>query len=145
MKQGEFIKIDGSCHCCNIRFVLAWPAPVTEIAIRSCGCTFCVKHAGAWTSHPGAKLSVTIDDQNFVVKYQFGTKTADFYICSTCGVVPFVISELDSKIYAVVNVNVFENTDELSFSKTSTNFDGEDTGSRLDRRKRNWIPTVELM
>lgn len=144
MNEKSFVEIEGSCHCRNVRFVFLWPNSGAEIPVRSCGCTFCVKHAGTWTSHPGAKLSATIEDQKSVSKYQFGTKTADFYLCSICGVVPFVISEMDNTLYAVVNVNVFESVDELSFSKTSTNFDGEDTGSRLGRRKRNWIPSVEI-
>jgi len=79
---------------------------------------------------------------SLVSKYQFGTKTAEFYVCSVCGVVPFVLSEIDGNEFAVVNVNTFGDTGSFSFSSKSTNFDGEDTGSRLERRKRNWIPTV---
>jgi len=79
-----------------------------------------------------------------VSKYNFGTKTADFYICSVCGVVPLVLSEIDDRQYAVVNVNTFEDLGRLSLSSSPTNFDGEDTGSRLERRKRNWISDVLL-
>lgn len=76
--------------------------------------------------------------------YRFGTETADFYVCSVCGVAPLVLSEIDDNQYAVVNVNTFDDTGGLAFSTSSTNFDGEDAGSRLDRRKRNWIPRVVL-
>lgn len=76
--------------------------------------------------------------------YQFGTKTADFYVCSECGAVPFVLSEIDGNQYAVVNVNAFENVDTSSFSDSNTNFDGEAVGGRLERRKRNWIPDVQI-
>lgn len=142
MDRQGFIPIEGSCHCRNIQFVLLWPESSTEVPVRECGCTFCRKHSGSWTSHRSAELSVAINDLSSVSKYRFGTKTADFYICATCGVAPFVISELEKRQYAVVNVNTFESSVGLSFSNTSTNFDGEDTGSRLDRRKRNWIPNV---
>lgn len=55
-----------------------------------------------------------------------------------------MLSEIDGNRYAVVSVNSFDDTDGLSFSSTATDFDGEDTGSRLERRKRNWIPKVSF-
>ena len=140
----ELTSINGACHCGNIRFVLRWPESEPEIPVRKCGCTFCQKHTGAWTSHRSAELVVEIDDRSLVSQYNFGTKTADFCICSVCGVVPFVLSVIDDKQYAVVNVNTFEDINSLSISSSSTNFDGEDAESRLDRRKRNWIPNVLL-
>lgn len=140
----DFKKIEGSCHCQNIRFVLLWPGPKAEIAIRNCDCTFCRKRVGSWTSHPDAKLDVHIDRMSSVSKYRFGTKTAEFYVCSVCGVVPFVISDIDDVLYAVVNVTSFDNVDISTLSHSPINFDGEDTGTRLDRRKRNWISYVRF-
>lgn len=136
--------IRGGCHCGNIGFELQWPESQTEIGIRKCGCTFCQKHGGAWTSHPDARLAAGIGDPSQVSKYRFGTGTADFYVCSTCGVTPFVLSEIDDRLYAVVSVNAFGDVGGFSFSETSTDFEGEDTGSRLDRRKRNWISRVRI-
>jgi len=83
-----------------------------------------------------------VNDRSLVSSYKFGTETADFYVCSVCGVVPLALSEIDDCQYAVVNVNTFEDIDSLSFSSSTSNFEGEDTGSRLERRKRNWIPNV---
>ena len=138
----EPTRIEGACHCRNIRFVLLWPGSETQIHTRNCSCTFCQKRGGSWTSHHRAELSAEIDDPSLVSKYQFGTKTADFYVCSVCGVVPFVVCEIDNTQYAVVNVASFETVGDLSLSSSSSNFDGEDTSSRLERRKRNWIPNV---
>ena len=133
----EYKQIDGSCHCRNIRFVLLWPTADPVIPVRQCGCSFCLKRGGSWTSNRSAELQATIDDQSLVSKYQFGTATADFYVCSVCGVVPFVVSEIDVNQYAVVNVNSFDNVDTTSLPCSPTDFDGEDTGDRLERRKRN--------
>jgi len=138
----ELTPITGSCHCENIRFALRWPASETEIPVRMCGCSFCQKHNGAWTSHRQSELTIQIEDQSFVSKYRFGTGTADFFVCSVCGVVPFVLSNIDENFYAVVNINAFAETPGFSYSRSSTDFDGEDTGSRLERRQRNWIPVV---
>lgn len=139
-----FRPINGACHCGNIRFAFQWPISETEIPVRMCGCTFCKKHAGAWTSHPNGKLSAEIGDESKLSKYTFGTETAEFYICTECGVVPFVLSEIDDQIYAVVNVNTFGPTDGLSLTTSTTDFDGEETGDRLERRKRNWALLVAL-
>ena len=138
----KLTRIKGSCHCQNISYDLLWPERASEIPVRNCGCTFCKKHGGAWTSHRGSKMKAKILDVSSVSKYRFGTKTAEFYICRACGVAPFVTSEIDEHQYAVVNVNTFGNIDATSFINTSTNFDGEAKDDRLERRRRNWIPDV---
>ena len=119
-----------------------WPGSGAEIPVRECGCMFCRKHGGAWTSHRDAELVAKYVDESKVSRYKFGTETAEFYVCSTCGVAPFAISEIESRSYAVVNANTFEGIDSSSMRRSTTNFDGEGTSSRLDRRQRNWIPKV---
>jgi hypothetical protein len=37
-----------------------------------------------------------------------------------------------------------EGIDLSALKRSPTNFDGEGTGERLDRRKRNWIRTVTI-
>jgi hypothetical protein len=138
------MRIEGKCHCGNISYVLDWPDDGAEIGIRTCGCTFCVKHGGNWTSHRDAALTAEIGDPSLVSAYRFGTGTAVFHVCARCGVVPFVSSAIDGQLYAVVNVNTLDGIDLSSLARSPTNFDGEGTGDRLDRRKRNWIRTVTI-
>ena len=76
--------IHGSCHCGNIAFDLRWEPEPAEIPARACGCSFCVKHAGVWTSCPTGSVAVTIADPARVTRYAFGTKTAVFHVCATC-------------------------------------------------------------
>jgi hypothetical protein len=45
-------------------------------------------------------------------------------------------------MYAVVNVNAFQDFDRSLPKNASATFDAEDEQSRLARRKRNWIPRV---
>src|SRR5207344_68647 len=103
--------IQGKCHCGNISFLLTWEPDPAEISARACGCSFCVKHGGVWTSNPKAKLAVEIRDPSRVSKYEFGTRTATFHVCAQCGIVPLVTSEIANRLYAVVSVNVLENVD----------------------------------
>jgi hypothetical protein len=137
------VRIEGKCHCGNIRYVLDWPGDANDIKARACGCTFCTKHGGSWTSRRDAELIAEVRDAS-VSKYRFGTATADFYVCSLCGVVPFVTSAIDDHLYAVVNVNTLEGINPSSLMQTATNFDGEGAGERLERRKRNWIRSVRI-
>ncbi len=144
MTAQDMFPIAGGCHCGNVRFVLHWPGKDREIPARRCSCTFCSKHHGRWTSHPSAVLEVDLTDADAVSRYRFGTGTADFCVCAICGIVPLVISTIDGTDYAVVNVNTFDELDNLSLSESPTNFDGEDTSSRLGRRERNWISRVSF-
>jgi hypothetical protein len=136
--------IRGSCHCGNISFRLDWTPEPTEIPARACGCSFCVKHGGVWTSCPTGSLDVEIRDPSSHSRYAFGTKTADFHVCSRCGVVPVVTSNIDGNTYAVVNVNVMEGVEPNLLKRASVSFDGEDEVTRLARRERGWIPRVRI-
>jgi len=137
--------INGSCHCGNIFFSLEWQGEPSEIPARACGCSFCVKHGGVWTSNPSAALAVNVANAALVSKYSFGTKTATFHVCSRCGVVPLVTCELDAHLYAVVNVNTFQGVDPTSLRRSAADFEGEDVESRLARRKRNWVANVRIV
>jgi len=136
--------IDGKCHCGNIAYRLEWPETGKNIAVRACGCTFCTRHGGVYTSNPDAALSAWVADEDQVNKYVFGTKTAEFYICAGCGAVPFVTSTIDGKRYAVVNVNTFENVDPSELDASAADFEGESVAGRLERRQRNWIARVHI-
>jgi len=138
------MRIQGKCHCGNIRYTLDWPGKGIGIHVRVCGCSFCTKHGGSWTSDRGSQLVADVSDTSLVSKYRFGTGTAEFYVCSLCGAVPFVTSSIDDRLYAVVNANTFEGINPSSLVRSETNFDGEDTGARLERRKHNWIPVVRI-
>jgi hypothetical protein len=134
--------IRGKCHCGNVSFSLTWDPDPTEIQARACGCTFCVKHGGVWTSNPKGTLKVKIENPSSVSKYSFGTKTADFHICTGCGIVPVVTSTIDGHTYAVVSVNAFEGVDPAMIRRAPMDFEGEAEDQRLARRRRNWIGDV---
>ena len=136
--------IRGQCHCGNIAFALSWEPDPREIPARSCGCSFCVKHGGVWTSHPAGSLKVVVREPARVSRYAFGTKTAQFHVCARCGVVPLVTSLIEGTLYAVVNVNAFDNLERALLRHTPADFEGEGEGPRLARRQRNWIGRVEV-
>ena len=136
--------IRGQCHCGNIAFDLEWDGDPPAIPARACDCTFCVKHGGVWTSNPRSQLAVAIADPAYVSTYAFGTRTALFHVCARCGVVPLVTSTIDDHVYAVVNVNTFQNVDAAWLRRSAASFEGEDTATRLARRRNNWIADVRI-
>ena len=135
-------KIRGSCHCANVSYELTWPDDASKIRARRCGCTFCVKHGGVWTSNPAGSLAVRIERPKDVSRYEFGTGTAEFLVCARCGAVPLVMSRISGRDYAVVNINTFDGVDAARIEIAPASFDGEEVGDRLARRQRNWIPDV---
>jgi hypothetical protein len=137
--------IAGSCHCSNIAFELTWQPDPAEIPARACGCSFCIKHGGVWTSNPSGSLRIEVKDESLVSKYRFGTATADFHVCRACGVVPLVTSMISGRTYAVVNTNTFNNVDRALLRRVPASFDGEGEDARLARRARNWIGDVQFV
>jgi hypothetical protein len=142
--RGRAMLIRGSCHCGNVSFRLDWQPEPTEIPARACSYSFCVKHGGVWTSCPTGSLLVEVKDFSRVSKYSFGTGTADFHVCSSCGAVPVVTSEIGGRTYAVVSVNAMDDVSPSLLKRAPVSFEGEDEPARLARRARGWIPDVRF-
>ena len=87
---------------------------------------------------------VSVKDRARLSKYAFGTKTAEFHVCTGCGVVPVVTSQIDGRLYAVVSVNAFENVEPELLRRAPSSFESENEQARLSRRKRNWIAEVQF-
>jgi hypothetical protein len=137
--------IRGECHCGNITFSLTWEPDPTEIPARACTCSFCSKHGGVWTSNPKGTLKVVVRDHSLISKYEFETRTAQFHVCTRCGVVPVVTSRIEDNVYAVVSVNAFVDVDPAILRRAPARLEGEEKSARLARRKRNWIANVEFV
>ena len=96
--------------------------------------------------HASGALQITVQEPSLVSRYAFGTRTAEFHVCSRCGVVPVVTSEIEGRLYAVVNGNTFDGVDAALLKRSlPANFDGEAMDCRLARRTRNWIGTVRFV
>jgi len=134
--------IKGSCHCGNIKFKLHTNVEENDLPLRSCVCTFCLKQNGVYTSLADSELVFSVQDSNKVNRYQFGHKTADFFVCRTCGIVPIILSKIDERLYGIVNICASENSDINKTNHQRKDFDGESEGNRLERRKKFWIPNV---
>lgn len=140
MTEPSHGRLHASCYCGNIRVAIEWPNLGPTITVRACGCGFCTKHKAAWTSNPRGHFHLRIADSSRVTQYRLGTNTADFHVCSTCGVVPIVTCVMEGTRYAVVNAHALNDIPVSQLVQTLTDFEGETTENRLARRRRNWTP-----
>ena len=102
-------------------------------------------HGNVWTSCPDGALRVRCREPDHVTRYAFATRTAEFHLCARCGVVPVASSTIDGKLYAVINVNTFDDVDPALIEPAAiVSFDGESEAARLARRKRAWIADVRF-
>ena len=136
------MNLGGRCHCGHIHYRLNWPDDTPVIPARRCGCSYCKRFSGTWTSHPDAELEISADRQANAGRYRFGTETADFLFCSHCGVIVAALCEIGDELKAVLNIATLDDFDNLSFEHSGSDFDGESTGQRLERRAARWIAHV---
>jgi hypothetical protein len=129
----------GACHCRNIEVRLESDKTPLELGLRTDSCSFCDKHHALYTSDPDGELHIAIGDDDRVARYRFGTKTADFLLCTTCGV--FVAASMSTPPVAAVNVNVLDaRAAFLDNHLQVADFSAESLDRRLARRSARWTP-----
>jgi hypothetical protein len=113
-----------------------------ELPVRTCGCTFCIKHRGRYTSDPNGRVEIDIADDSFVSRYRFGLRLADFLICRMCGV--FVAAyEPGAPGRAVINIEALDQQSAFTAPPTQlTIYDSEDVAARTARRAKSWTPAT---
>lgn len=132
----------GSCHCGALRTVFRSTRSPVELGARTCQCSFCRAHGASWTSDPAGALEVLLGGP--VNRYRFGTATADFLVCGTCGVVPAVVAEMAGGLHGVVRVDCLGERDEFLLAAAPSDYDEESLEARLDRRAGRWTPARML-
>lgn len=137
-------RLEGGCHCGNIRYVYSADTSADALAVRTCHCSYCTKHNALYVSAPDSSLNATVLIASLVRRYEFGTKTARFLSCDKCGCMTLATSTIHGTTYAIVNANTLDDAHLLPSPVTVGRFDDELTSARLDRRKDNWIGNVSI-
>lgn len=135
--------LQGSCHCGNIELDLKTEKEISDFSPRTCGCSFCKRHGGLYISDPEGSAEIRLKNKDEVNFYQFGHKTADFLICKKCGVFVAATCDIDNLKYAVINIKTMPEYDFPPLG-ASNDYDAENTGSRMERRAKNWTPHVVI-
>ena len=129
----------GSCHCGAISVAFTATRPVTELALRRCGCSFCRRHGARTVADPGGKLVIRAAE-GALRRYRFGLKVTDMLLCATCGVYVAALISHEGRAYATLNANMLEARDDLDPAPPLVHYDGETAEGRIARRLANWTP-----
>ena len=135
-------ELKGSCHCGNIEFILFTQKSANDLVPRRCSCSMCRRHGASYISDPGARLVLRYRDPSLLSVYRLGHGTAQWIICSSCGVLTAVVCEIDDRLRAVVRVQSM--VEHAFLAEAPTDFEAESVAERLERRARTWIGTVEV-
>ena len=133
----------GSCHCGNVSFTLVTEKSAGDLVPRRCSCSMCRRHGASYISDPGARLALRYRVRSLLSVYRFGHGTAQWIICSGCGVLTAVLCETEGRLRAVVTVQSMVEHAFLA-PEMQTDFEAESVAERLERRARTWIGTVEV-
>jgi hypothetical protein len=131
--------LEGSCHCGALSLQFDTTRAPSELPVRQCGCTFCLRHRPRYTSDPSGHVAIRLASEDAASRYRFGLRLADFLICRTCGA--FVAAYEPGR--AVININVLANAADFTMEATLfTAYDSEDVAARTARRAKNWTPAT---
>jgi hypothetical protein len=122
------------CHCGALRVEFETG---NALAPRACQCSFCRKHNSRMVSDPDGSVVLTLGGE--VIRYQFGTRTTDFLLCSACGIYLGATAWIDGRLYATLNLNAFDDPS-LDLQGAPISYEGEQAESRADRRRARWTP-----
>lgn len=129
----------GGCHCGNISLRLTTSKSPGELWVRVCTCSYCLAQGARYTSDPDGSVVIKVDDPSRLLRYRMGHNTADFLVCTSCGVYVGAYMEHEGRPLSVTNVNALEKRSEFEDGEP-VSYEGETTESRLDRRSHKWTP-----
>lgn len=73
----------GTCHCGTVRFEVDLPNGFEDLS--RCNCSICARRGAVVTSVTLDAFRILQGAENLTL-YQFNTRTAEHYFCSTCGI-----------------------------------------------------------
>jgi hypothetical protein len=129
------------CHCGALALSFRTERPPERWPKRVCPCSFCRARGAVHTSDPAGSLAIRLAAGAALIRYRFGTRTADFLICGTCGGYLGATTEGASGPLGVLNLRALETPIDLE-GAVPLEAEGEGGDARTARRARNWTPVV---
>lgn len=126
---------EGRCHCGAVSARFETELAPEAIDVRADQCSFCRRNGAKTASDPAGKLWLAFRESD-VERYRFGTRSADFIICRTCGT--FIGAVIDG--YGVLNVVGAGISALAERPARPVDYDGETFESRTERRRQRWTP-----
>lgn len=130
----------GLCHCGAVGFLYRTAMAPEGWPIRACQCTFCRAHGALSTSDPEGSLQFVEHIPNALHRYRFGQKTADFLLCSDCGMYLGAMMRSESTALGVINVRMLYSPLDRLREPERISYDNEGLAERRFRRASRWTP-----
>jgi len=131
---------EGGCHCGAIEFTYATAAPARRWPLDACQCGFCRAHGLAATSDPAGEVQFRFIHPEYLRRYRFGLRTADFLVCKECGICVGAVLLSGRGAQATINVHTLKDPPRGLPRARAGNFAGESAEARRARRILLWTP-----
>ena len=135
----------GSCHCEALGFVYQTALPAEGWSVRACQCHFCREHGALSTSDPNGQLEFCARSAQPLQRYRFALRTADFLLCSQCGVYVGAQIETARGAFGIVNTRALQPPPAGLAEPVPAHYDTENTEERVERREQRWTPLKKLV
>jgi hypothetical protein len=139
---GERRSFDGGCHCGAIEYTYTTTLSPARWPVRLCQCSFCRGHGSRATSDAAGELQFRFERPEFLRRYRFALRTADFLICKECGVYVGAVLLSGRGAQGLVNLNTLRAPPKGLKPGKSYSHDGESVEERRGRRVQTWTPVV---
>jgi hypothetical protein len=124
-----------------VRWELETALPLAQWSVRACQCSFCRLHGGLSTSDPRGRVRFHFERPELLVRYRFGTRSADFLVCGRCGVYVGAALQESDGAWAIVNARTLDGDAASSLpAPQPMSYDGETPQARSARRRARWTP-----
>lgn len=131
---------EGGCHCGNIRLSFQTAIAPHDLEIRACQCSFCRGHNSLAAADPKGFLTIGVQNEARLSRYVFGLRTAEYLVCSDCGVYVAAVTPDGVEQRAIVIVNALDEREQFDRKPSPTVYDAETRDERISRRSARWMP-----
>jgi hypothetical protein len=135
----------GSCHCGALAFSFLTPLAVPQWSVRACQCRFCRAHGARTTSDPEGRLMFQVGEVEALQRYRFGLRTADFLLCSRCGVYIGAQIETAHGAFGIVNTRAMLPAAAELPAAAPVDYGSESSSERAARREQRWTPLERVV
>jgi hypothetical protein len=91
-------------------------------------------------SDPSGSLEFTANSPDLLNRYRFGLKTADFLLCSKCGVYIGALIKTEQGRFGIINTHALLEVPTQFAPTEPMSYDAEDVAGRVSRRELRWTP-----
>jgi hypothetical protein len=136
----NLLSFGGGCHCGALGVTFRTALDARDWTVRACQCRFCRAHGALTTTDPAGRLDFQVRRPERLRLYRFGLNTADFLVCSECGVYIGAQIETARGAFGTLNVRVLKPVPPDLPPATPADYDAESPADRTRRREERWTP-----